>query len=167
MPGFRVTKYDPQQRDASGAFLGDDWISVSDIGKPYGGRTLTRSEYLLVEDKYVTAVVEFMEILSVDELIIADLELREVGEDNLPDHGCTHALVNGRVVRGAELECVVRMALREQAWFRLNGRAGFYVHFGYDYYMYIGASVSVLHYPKLPPGLFAERMESPYWPDRH
>ncbi|MDP3236532.1 MAG: hypothetical protein Q8N26_27320 [Myxococcales bacterium] len=165
MPGFRVTKYDPQLRDASGAFLGDDWISVSDIGKAYGGRTLTRSEYLLVELKYVAAVVAFMEVVRVDELTISDLERRDALQARLGDLGCADVLENGRIVRGTQLECVVRAALREAAWFRLSGSNGAYVHFGFDYYMYVGSTLPVLHFPKLPTGLFAERMASPYWAD--
>src|SRR5262249_56008880 len=42
---FRVTKYDPRFRDSRGAYMREDWIAMSDIGKSFEGVTLTASEY--------------------------------------------------------------------------------------------------------------------------
>lgn len=54
--GFRLTKYDPALRDAVGAFRGDDWTAMSDIGRTFGGVELTRERYEEVEAAYLTAI---------------------------------------------------------------------------------------------------------------
>jgi hypothetical protein len=65
-------------------------------------------------------------------------------------------------VCGSDLDWVVRLALREALWCRLKGERGFYVHFGYDYYMYIGSEVLGADPPPMPPGMFAEVFDSPH-----
>ena len=53
---YRVTKFNPLNRDSSGRYLEDrDWISISDIGKTRY-RNLSYKEYKVVEDAYVNAV---------------------------------------------------------------------------------------------------------------
>jgi len=37
---------------------------------------------------------------------------------------------------------VCRLVLREILWCKLESPNGFYIHFGYDYYMYFGSPVS-------------------------
>ena len=43
---YRVTKYDPVLRDASGAYTGDDWIMFEQIGQTFDGVPLTLATYL-------------------------------------------------------------------------------------------------------------------------
>jgi len=38
---YRITKYNPMNRDANGAYLLNEWTSFSDIGKTFDGKTLT------------------------------------------------------------------------------------------------------------------------------
>lgn len=47
-------------------------------------------------------------------------------------------IVNGGAVQGRELEALIRLNRREALWCKLLG-SGFYIHFGWDYYMYIGS----------------------------
>ncbi|MFF3667742.1 hypothetical protein [Microtetraspora malaysiensis] len=54
-----MTKYDPRLRDASGAFVGDDWTSICEIGQTFDGRVLTRRRYEQVESAYLMAVELF------------------------------------------------------------------------------------------------------------
>jgi hypothetical protein len=42
MPGYRITKYDPKKRNRMGHFVGNDWISVHDIGGVFDSGTLKR-----------------------------------------------------------------------------------------------------------------------------
>jgi len=42
---YRVTKYDPAWRDASGAYIVDEWTSVTDIGRAFGGRPDSHARY--------------------------------------------------------------------------------------------------------------------------
>lgn len=39
---FRVTKYDPSLRAEGGAYFGDDWTSINDIGRTFRGRQQLR-----------------------------------------------------------------------------------------------------------------------------
>ena len=63
---------------------------------------------------------------------------------------------------GQDLDWTIRLALREAIWCRLEGVDGFYVHFGYDYYMYVGSERADEAPRDLPSGIFAEQMGSPY-----
>jgi hypothetical protein len=65
---------------------------------------------------------------------------------------------------GGALGDVCRLVLREILWCKLESENGFYIHFGYDYYMYIGGpapSENSIAYGRQQ-GLFVEEMESPY-----
>jgi hypothetical protein len=62
-----------------------------------------------------------------------------------------------------EIDEVVRHVLREKFWCRLDG-VGAFIHFGYDYYMYIGVPVTCIGAITLARqlGLFVEPFQSPY-----
>ena len=129
---FRLTKYLPEVRGDSGAFLGDDWTSISDIGRRFGGRTLTLTEYLRVESRHVVAVASFMEESGVESVTVADAERGAL--PGLP-------LRDGLVLSPLQALDVVRHELREEAWCRLQDPGRFFVHVGYDYYVFIGSAV--------------------------
>ena len=74
------------------------------------------------------------------------------------------SIANGSKVFRADIPMIVRAILREVAWCKLEG-AAMYVHFGYDYYMYIGSkrdltSKELCRLEK--EGLFVEEFISPY-----
>jgi hypothetical protein len=71
-------------------------------------------------------------------------------------------VLEGAEIRGQEMDWVVRLALREALWCRLEGACNFYVHFGYDYYMYVGSENVDAPPARLPLGIYAEPMDSPY-----
>ncbi len=50
---WRVTKYDPKNRDHNGWYVKDEWTDYSDIGKSFEGKRLTFWEYFNVESKYI------------------------------------------------------------------------------------------------------------------
>jgi nucleoside-triphosphatase len=52
---YRVTKYDPAFRDRAGRYLREEWTSVGDIGRSFGGVVLTREEYRRVEVAHVVS----------------------------------------------------------------------------------------------------------------
>lgn len=162
MAGFRVTKYDPSLRDADGAYPSGEWTSASDIGK-----TVSEVEYHRVETSYVHAVWSFLHSAGIDRLRVCSLERRLASLQSLPADVETetslraNVVSEGDTVSGDALEWLVRLALREVLWCRLEGEKGFYVHFGYDYCMYLGGD-ALTSAPPLAPGIFAERLESPY-----
>jgi hypothetical protein len=167
MPGFRTTKYDPNLRSPNGAYGSEEWISVTDVGRVFLDHIFELSDYLTVEEAYVETVRRFLDQAKIRSLRVTGLESHGNWE-RLPE-----ALVketrehlglaeDGREVCGDDLEWVVRLVLREAMWCRLEGTDGFYVHFGYDYYMYIGYTNMDLRPPLAPPGIFIEPFESPH-----
>ena len=65
---YRVTKYNPQNRDRDGRYLGTEWTSYSDIGKCFDGKVLTEQEYLKAEDAFMSAAVSFLNESGIDRL---------------------------------------------------------------------------------------------------
>ncbi|KOX30074.1 hypothetical protein ADK67_09945 [Saccharothrix sp. NRRL B-16348] len=131
MHQFKITKYDPAFFGEGGSYQRDDWTSRSDVGKSFDGVVLTEAEYQKVEDSYLEAVRLLTAAADVRELEVRDLEIR--------DHTTEWQLEEGqRVTVDAAVE-LCREMLREGAvWCLLEGGQQFYVHVGYDYYMYAG-----------------------------
>jgi len=159
---WRVTHYDPALRDGQGAYQGDSWTSCADVGGTFAGVELTWERYLEQENAHVESALEFL-------METGSRALRVVG---LEDHGggrevlrsvALPALSEGALLRGRELAALVRGLLREQVWCRLEA-PGFYLHVGYDYYLYLGASQPCPHSvaSARSRGLFVETFPSPY-----
>jgi hypothetical protein len=164
MVAYRVTKYNPELRSPTGIFTGGEWTSVSDVGK-MGIWRPTLGEYMRVEDGYVEAVRGFQVLSGESSLFVRDFEAgRGLGHlpEALVEESRAHlaCMSEGAELAGEDLAWAVRLVLRETAWCRLES-ARLFVHFGYDYYMYIGGPTT-LGVPQLPAGIFAEAFESPY-----
>lgn len=154
---YRITKYDPAKRDENGAYLLDEWTAFSDIGKEFAGVRLEEAAYLEVESAYLAAVGSFLREARLPELFLKGLERGRA--KSLP------AFVEEGQLLSVEL-CVAfsRLALREVAWGRLSVPGRAYVHFGWDYYMYIGVPVVCPSSVEAAErsGLFVEPFRSPY-----
>lgn len=61
MFAWRVTKYDPKNRDSKGIYLTDEWTSYSEIGQTIDNKKITYENYLKTEDAYVSSIILFME----------------------------------------------------------------------------------------------------------
>lgn len=166
---WRVTKYDPAFRDERGRYLADDWTSASDIGREFDGRTLTLEAYLAVEDRYVAAAMHFLRESGLDGLTVRALET--AAPDALPDDApltdllkAGPPIVEGEWLTGPDLERAIRLNLRSLIWCKLEEPGRFFIHFGHDYYLYIGSAApcpeSVDFATRI--GLFVEEMDSPY-----
>jgi hypothetical protein len=153
MNQYRITKYNPQFRDSTGAFLKHEWTSISDIGSSFAGVILKKEDYLAVESAYVESVMEFI----TEDQITA---LHAVGVEN---HGNAISPNEGQIIPTCDLPEIIRSVLREEFWCRLEVEDRF-IHFGYDYYIYIGvhnrceASIQSAHAKRL----FVESFTSPY-----
>jgi hypothetical protein len=164
---LRATKYDPSNRDIQGRYTLSEFTSSSDVGKKFENYVLSAEDYVIVEDRYAACVRQLLDISQVDSLQIVELEdnrgktlvdlqverLRPAQLDMVHD---------GMVVKGENIYKIVRMALREVIWCKLCGENGVYVHFGYDYYMYIGCNLERTDLGQPPQGMFYEEMGSPY-----
>ena len=160
MYSWRVTKYNPLHRDDNGSYkIKDEWTSYSDIGSK-----VSEEEYLETEDKYINAVLSFMNEMNIDKLYLKDLELHSDGvvEQNASSFMLTMWL--GKGVSKREIKELIKLTLRESIWCSLSYKKQFSVHFGYDYYMYIGAANDCPKASKkvITSGLFLEEFSLKY-----
>jgi len=160
---YRITKYDPKNRDAQGRYTKDEWIDFGDIGYEFEGKELTLGEYAQIESKYIKAVILFMECLEIDTLQINGLETyTRPGPGELKK--VFNQIRNKMVIKKDLVPDVIRLILRNYIWCILVKKDKMFAHFGYDYYMYIGSDILC---PKVienieKSGLFVEEMISPY-----
>jgi len=151
---YRVTKYDPALRDASGAYTRSEWTAVSDVGSSFNGILLTELAYLRIESAYIAVALAFLRESGVTSLVVNSLE----------NHRKTELTIGeGTHLSLAQIGATLSRLLREEFWCRLEGADSF-VHIGYDYYMYIGVPVVCPKARQLATahGLFVEPFWSPY-----
>lgn len=164
---WRITKYDPALRDEQGRFVQETWTSASDVGKSFGGDILTPESYLAVESAYASVAAALAVESGEFELTMREVEQRshddEIWMPDLPPISAAPPLVEGGKIPVTQLGPVVRLVLRELAWLKLEA-SDFYLHFGYDYYMYSGSHSPCPEAMDLAGslGLFVENMPSPY-----
>jgi hypothetical protein len=168
---YRVTKYDPAKRDHNGAYRDlDEWTDASEVGKTCGGTLLTLEAYLDVENRYVRAVEAFVREADIEHLRCTCIE---GPYDTPPVHpglafdkeqrAALHVRDDAAIDR-ATLPLFVRANLRNALWCKLELEGRFFVHFGWDFYMYVGSAVSCPGAAKsaCADGLFVEPFNSPY-----
>ena len=92
-----------------------------------------------MENDYVETICRFYQLGGSPRLQVVDLERNESNVQLLPqslrlDSEARLARMPVDVIGDAfELDGVIRLALREVLWCKLELLPGFYVHFGYDY----------------------------------
>jgi len=167
---WRITKYNPTYRDKKGAYLRDEWTAYSDIGRTYNNKKITFDDYIKVEDAYIASIISFMELTKTEGLSIVGLESRGLPErDTHYSRDMVDAFVKakeGLLLDRQLVRLIARLILREDLWCKLKAE-NMYVHFGYDYYMYIGSSKYSEEVIKKieKSGLFVEEFKSPYSDD--
>ena len=154
MKEYRVTKYDPALRGPNGEYRGDDWIMFSQIGQSFGGVVLTEQEYARIEGNYINAALAFLSESGITGLRVKGLE-------NPRRQSLT--FVEGSVLTLDQIPVFMSRILREEFWCRLEGDNAF-VHFGWDYYMYVGVphSCPAAEQTAAELGLYVEEFVSPY-----
>ena len=151
-----------------GWFLEDTWTSYSDIGESYQGNILTYNEYIRVEDLYINAIVEFMKCLNISHLQVQGLENRNrINKDPSVDKRervFINALQENDLLSLEQVKMASKLILRNYFWCRLISKYKMFVHFGHDYYMYIGSRSECKDaIQKIrESGLYVEDFESPY-----
>jgi hypothetical protein len=130
---YRITKYDPALRDDDGSFPADSptsWTAFSDVGDVFGGTLLTLPTYLNAEATHLVVVASFIEEEGLASLVAQGVENANGG----------FRAHEGQKVTAAEAVEAVRQMLREEGWCRLIDDDRFYIHVGWDYYVYVGTS---------------------------
>ena len=151
MKEYRITKYNPTNR-VNGILVEDEWTSFFDIGKVFGGVELSKDMYLSTERAYVDCCVDLIEKAQISSLVVEQLECY------------TEGLYIPQIISNTEeIRAVVTACLREQCWLKLTSE-DFFIHFGYDYYMYIGSVLPTETVEKTAAqhGLYCELHPSPY-----
>lgn len=141
MKTYRITKYDPDNRDENGRYLVDEWTSISDIGKEYNGKVFNEPTYISIEDKYVEAIEIILAELKIDSLKVKSLEKYSIENNPLYSEdllGIYKSLSEDDLLSKKEILLTVRLALRENLWCTLEDeRSRLFLRFGHDYYMYV------------------------------
>jgi hypothetical protein len=151
---YRLTKYDPKNRNELGHYLVDEWTSVSDVGKSFNGSVLTQHQYEAAENAYLLAIRQFAQESGVSAFRIQKLEM----------FGDQFDYRLGQELSVDDSIQIARLALREELWCQLHSPRRAYIHFGYDYYVYLAVPK---HCPQAITnahslGLFVEPFLSPY-----
>ena len=154
---YRVTKYDPKFRDTAGAYTRDEWIMFSQVGSEVAGEVLSLAAYEKIEQSYIDSAIFFLKEAGVRQLLVNGFENNR-------------QTVSGKLFReGLSLEhdalrAAFKSVLREEFWSRFEDDSGSFVHFGWDYYMYIGVLVPCVEAiaQARQSGLFVEEFRSPY-----
>jgi len=164
---WRITKYNPKNRDENGIYQKYEWTSVSEVGKIFDNGELLFDVYLFCENAYIDAIIKIMRENGVESLKVDALEIHNY--DNYADFTepttkkYFRTLRNNMLIPKQEVAQVSRFILRELIWCKLVSDRMF-VHFGYDYYMYIGSEQQSEELLKAieSNGLFVEIVVSPY-----
>lgn len=167
---WRVTKYNPDFRDENGYYTPEEWTCPSEIGKIILGKKFTLEEYLQVENAYVDTVINFIEGSGINSLRILQLSNWNISEEDKKSplyetEFYELKLKEDMMVSINEIRLICKMVLRNFLDCQLYLKDNFFVHFSWDYYMYIGSYVDCLSSMEHAKnnGLFAERIQSPYF----
>ena len=104
------------------------------------------------EQAYIDCCIELIEKAKISKLYIKQAE-----------YYTENVRFSSSISNTHEIRQVITACLREQCWLKLTSE-DFFIHFGYDYYMYIGSSLpseSVIE-TAMHHGLYCEQYTSPY-----
>ena len=164
MISWRISKYNPLLRNINGYYLIDEWTSFSDIGREFSGKKFTYQNYLSIENAYISVIELIIQTININSLKIENLEMTKgskVETNCVPIYKTMH---EGATIKRDGVNSLCRLILREVLWCKLINNGKIWIHFGYDYYMYIGTILSAEDISEIVTsnGLFFERFKSPY-----
>jgi len=152
MNEYRITKYDPCKRNNEGHYTDlEEWTDYSEVGNK-----VSLDEYEKIENAYIESAFELINDSGCKELKVSGLEDFK-NESNLKEH---------QIIPSKNIRPILQAILRNKFWCRLESENSF-IHFGWDFYMYIGVSKSNESTIKgiEQRGLFVEKFISPYHPE--
>ncbi len=156
---WRITKYDPKNRNELGYYLKDEWTEYGDIGRSFDGKIFTYEEYVIVEDAYIQAVLLFMDCLEIDSLKVISLEDTH-GKNPESISVESIKIKNNEYYKKEMIIFIIKSILRYKLWCKLESE-NMRVDFGYDYYMGLACSklcMSTIKKIENELGLFVEKI---------
>lgn len=145
---YRITKYNPKNRDKNGVYSKEEWTSISDIGKCFGEYTLTASDYLKVEDQYLKTYEAVLDRFELSRIKLIELEkyyyvvsnnsgIRSLYCDDL-EKLFNNLTENYSFAAVNEVITTIKLILREHIWGKLIVQnSSVRIEFGNDFYTYL------------------------------
>ena len=150
MEKYRLSKYDPGQRDALGVYRDMDWTSYSDIGKNFHGCVFAKEAYLAMEKKYCDALMEVLQCQNIKSVKVKNLEYRFTSKEieaffnekglrvTAEEAEILESIKENDIIMSENIEPYIRLLLRECFWCILEeSDSEMYLEVGYDYYVYV------------------------------
>ena len=175
MKHYRVTKFDSKKRNADGTYMDQqEWTCIGEIGKKCGSMVLTPQVYLRTEAAYVNAVLRSFEASGLPHLRVTNLSMRHTCDELAEQEAefpfldtanlASLDFVEDQTVGPDEIALLVVQNLRGTLGCKLEFEGNFFVHFGWDYYMYIGCTGNdeMARAETEHDGLFVEEFISPH-----
>lgn len=167
MFGYRITKYNPKNRNEHGYYQKEDWIGVSDIGKTFCKKKLTLQKYLQVEDAYAQAIITIMDYLKLESLTLKNFVKLRIFHPELLNQEMLNVYnnsYNNEQIDKTKVHLLTKLSLREEiaSTFESNDM---FVAFDYDYYMVIATSKEIPDAIRIKiekSGLFVEDVPNSY-----
>lgn len=173
MKKYRITKYDPQNRNTQGEYLFDHWTEISDVGKILEGQLITEVEYLRIERDYINAVLEILKDQKQEYLRLVSFNKKRFEESlkiNLSEwfHELSFEnieLFEDKKINIKEIPTVIKLNLRGYLDTTIEIIDKYYIQFGNDFYMYVGTpDLSQKAIAKInSTSVFIEEFQSPYY----
>ena len=144
MKNYRITKYNPKNRNNEGHYQLDEWTCPSEKGTFFDGVEFKSDEYFDIESKYIKAAIKLIESCNLDHLRVVSLDSNYMEENFidpdsqwlLDDEFQAVKLFEDKSLNILEIETVLKMILRNFMGCSLEVNGELKLHFGYDYYMY-------------------------------
>ncbi|MCG7379134.1 hypothetical protein MH215_19140 [Paenibacillus sp. ACRSA] len=123
----------------------DEWTCPSEIGKVIQGNIFTLEQYLLVEEAYIDTIMVFLKEAELQTLRVIQVSDRSISQEDqhsvLYEQEFSQILIQeDGVYNTDEIRTICKMILRNYADCQLYAKDHFFVHCGWDYYMFIGSS---------------------------
>ncbi len=147
MKTYRITKYNPKNREKDGVYSKDEWTSISDIGKSFGDYKLTASDYLKVEDQYLKSYEAVLHKYELNRIKLTELEkfYYDVNNSAIKSLYCddleklfNNLTENYNFSTDNEVIMTLKLILREHIWGKLVIKnSSVRIEFGNDFYTYL------------------------------
>lgn len=169
---YRITKYNPKFRDSQDIYLREEWTSFYDVNNYYGKEKFTIEEYLETEKSYIEAIFMIMSLNEVKCLEVKELESYFTEKEILKDDSYLEdedievfrKVNNNKLIYISNIKSLIKLILRNHLWCKLDNSNRMFIHFGHEYYMYIGSLISIKDIIEKinKSGLYVEEEQSPY-----
>ncbi len=175
MHQLRITKYNPKYRNKKGHYKRNEWTDIYEVGNHFEGVKFTKESYIKTENEYINAVVEILKENDLKHLRLIGFQENRYKYSlqifkNKWFHETAYEQLNlfeDKLIPIEIMPLVIQLHLRGYIDSNLAIYKQFFVHFGYDYYMYVGAIRIPFELKEhlRSPSLFIEDIISPYHAD--